>query len=231
MLLGDIINQYRTEHKMSLQDFANLIGTSRSYIHMLEKNINPSTNKPINPSIETLKLLANAMHMDLETLLKQLDNEQNIFLDENEYKKQFSIESNAFPITDTPVSVPVLGKISAGLPLLAIENIEGYEYAPSSYIKEGFEYFYLKVQGDSMNLKFREGDIVLVQKQDDLENDEIGVVLVNGDDATVKKYRKENDLIILEPMSTNPENHTQIYNPKETPVRIIGKVVSYQGKV
>lgn len=89
MLLGDIIKKYRVEHQMSLQDFANLINSSRSYIHMLEKNVNPSTNKPINPSIETLKLLANAMNMDLEFLLKQLDDDQDIYLDEKEYKKQF----------------------------------------------------------------------------------------------------------------------------------------------
>lgn len=142
-----------------------------------------------------------------------------------------NIESNAFPITDIPEKVPVVGKISAGLPILATENIEGYEFAPSSQIKEGYTYFYLKVQGDSMNLKFNEGDIVLVQKQDALENDEIGVILVNGDDATVKKYKSENGLIILEPMSTNPENTVQIYNPKKTQIKIIGKVISYQGKL
>lgn len=141
------------------------------------------------------------------------------------------IESNVFPISDIPKKVPVVGKISAGLPILATENIEGYEFAPSSQIKEGYTYFYLRVQGDSMNLKFNEGDIVLVQKQDDLENNEIGVILVNGFDATVKKYRKENGLVILEPMSTNPENTVQIYNPKDIPIKIIGKVISYQGKI
>lgn len=141
------------------------------------------------------------------------------------------IESNVFPISDIPKKVPVVGKISAGLPILATENIEGYEFAPSSQIKEGYTYFYLRVQGDSMNLKFNEGDIVLVQKQDDLENNEIGVILVNGFDATVKKYRKENNLVILEPMSTNLENTVQIYNPKDTPIKIIGKVISYQGKI
>lgn len=140
-------------------------------------------------------------------------------------------ESNTFPIADSPISVPVLGKISAGLPLLATENIEGYEFAPSSYIKEGFDYFYLRVNGDSMNLKFSDGDIVLVQKQDDLENDEIGVVLVDGMDATVKKYKYENSLVILSPMSTNPEHVVQIYNPKDISIKIVGKVVSYQGKI
>lgn len=141
------------------------------------------------------------------------------------------VEINVFPTTDIPKKVPVVGKISAGLPILATENIEGYEFAPSSQIKEGFTYFYLRVQGDSMNLKFNEGDIVLVQKQDTLENDEIGVILVNGDDATVKKYKSENGLVILEPMSTNPENTVQIYNPKNIQIKIIGKVISYQGKI
>mgnify|MGYP005771208723 FL=1 len=140
-------------------------------------------------------------------------------------------ESNVFPITDVPKKVPVVGKISAGMPILAIENIEGYEFAPSSQIKEGYTYFYLKVQGDSMNLKFNEGDIVLVQKQDFLENDQIGVILVNGDDATVKKYKSENGLVILEPMSTNPENTVQIYDPKKIDIKIVGKVISYQGKI
>ena len=142
-----------------------------------------------------------------------------------------NIESNIFPIADTPKRVPVVGKISAGLPILATENIEGYEFAPSSQIKEGYTYFYLRVQGDSMNLKFNEGDIVLVQKQDTLENDEIGVILVDGNDATVKKYKAENGLVILEPMSTNPINTVQIYNPKKIDIKIVGKVISYQGKI
>lgn len=141
------------------------------------------------------------------------------------------VESNVFPTTDIPEKVPVVGKISAGLPILATENIEGYEFAPSSQIKKGYTYFYLRVQGDSMNLKFNEGDIVLIQRQDTLENDEIGAILVDGNDATVKKYKFENGLVILEPMSTNPENTVQIYNPKKINIQIIGKVVSYQGKV
>lgn len=144
-------------------------------------------------------------------------------------ERNLSVDSNVSPISDVPKKIPVLGRISAGLPILATENIEGYEFAPSSLIKEGYEYFYLKVQGDSMNLKFNNGDIVLVQKQDELENNEIGVILINGYDATVKKYKSENGLVILEPMSTNPENTVQIYNPKDISIKIIGKVVSYQG--
>lgn len=141
------------------------------------------------------------------------------------------VESNAFPTADVPLEIPVLGKISAGLPILAVENIEGYEFAPSSYIKSDYEYFYLRVQGDSMNLRFPEGNLVLVQKQDSLEDGEIGVFLIDGQDATVKKYRKDGNFVILDPMSTNPSNITQIYNTKEIPVKIIGKVILHIGKV
>ena len=177
-------------------------------------------NGEMSPKITTIKYLAEYFNVN-PTWLMGYDVPM-------ERRKE---ESNVFPISDVPKKVPVVGKISAGMPILAVENIEGYEYAPSSQIKEGYIYFYLRVQGDSMNLKFNEGDIVLVQKQDTLENDEIGVILVDGNDATVKKYKSENGLVILEPMSTNPENTVQIYNPEKISIKIIGKVISYQGKV
>ncbi len=148
--------------------------------------------------------------------------------DEKYVKKE---QSNIFPVTDKIVELPVLGKVSAGLPLLAVENLEGHAFAPSSKLKLGLEYFYLRVQGDSMNLKFSDGDLVLVQKQDDLDNDEIGVISINGYDATVKKFKRENGLIVLQPMSTNPEHTVQIYNPKDVSIKIIGKVISYQGNI
>ena len=141
-----------------------------------------------------------------------------------------NVDNNVFPMPDNAVPIPVVGKISAGLPILATENISRYEFAPSSLINKNFTYFYLTVTGDSMNRKFNDGDIVLVQQQSDLENDEIGVFLID-DEATVKKYKTQNDLIILEPMSNNPIHTVQIYNPKEKSIKIIGKVISYQGKV
>ena len=177
-------------------------------------------NGEMSPKITTIKYLAEYFNVN-EIWLMGYDVPM----------ERQKVESNVFPTTDIPKKVPVVGKISAGLPILATENIEGYEFAPSSQIKEGFTYFYLRVQGDSMNLKFSEGDIVLVQKQDSLENDEIGVILVDGNDATVKKYKSENGLVILEPMSTNPANTVQIYNPKKIDIKIVGKVISYQGKI
>lgn len=194
-----------------------------------EGKINKALTKPLISHY--LKGTYEAKQDNLHTLSLILNVDETWLMGYDVPMERQELKSNVFPITDTPKKVPVVGRISAGLPILATENIEGYEFAPSSQIKDGYTYFYLRVQGDSMNLKFNEGDIVLVQKQDDLENNEIGVILVNGFDATVKKYRKENGLVILEPMSTNPENTVQIYNPKDISIKIIGKVISYQGKI
>lgn len=185
------------------------------------------SQRPINNdvSIEKMKQNTDIVDKDFINMLKLLSKEDIISSDNLK-----EIDNNVFPNPDSVIEIPVVGKISAGMPLLAVENIVSYAYAPSSQIKQGYTYFYLTVQGDSMNLKFREGDIILVQKQSDLENDEIGVILINGE-ATVKKYKNENGLIILQPMSTNPEHQLQIYNPKEKDIKIIGKVISYQGKV
>lgn len=198
MLLGDIIKQYREEHKMSLQDFASLIGTSRSYIHMLEKNINPSTNKPINPSIETLKLLANAMNMDLEVLLKQLDSEQQIYLNEDEYKKQF-IKTDILGNPVTPI--PLLGSVKAGYNYLAQENWIGTVDVETSLVGDGKDYFALKVKGDSMAPVFIEDDIVIIKKQNDCESNEFAIVIINGDEGTLKKIKKTDSGIILQPLN------------------------------
>ena len=218
--LGAYLKKLREDRNLSLRQVDYRSSVSYSHLSMIE-------NGSRKPTALTLKELAKVYNIDYIDLYEKAG---YIDLAESE-KLKSSVDSNVFPITDIPKKIPVVGRISAGLPILATENIEGYEFAPSSQIKEGYTYFYLRVQGDSMNLKFNEGDIVLVQKQDDLENNEIGVILVNGFDATVKKYRKENGLVILEPMSTNPENTVQIYNPKNTSIRIIGKVISYQGKI
>lgn len=212
--VGARLKQARELRNITLEEAGNKIGVHKSTILRWE---NGETEKFKIPMLETLASLYNVNPAWLMGYDVPMERQKE--------------ESNVFPVPDIPKKVPVVGKISAGMPILAVENIEGYEFAPSSQIKEGYTYFYLRVQGDSMNLKFNEGDIVLVQKQNFLENDEIGVILVNGDDATVKKYKSENGLVILEPMSTNPENTVQIYNPKNIDIKIIGKVISYQGKI
>ena len=185
----------------------------------------------LNVTMQTVSNYENEKRdMTPETILKlalYFDVSTDYLLGKSDIRKQ---NSNVFPIPDEVIPIPVVGKISAGLPILANENIERYEFAPSSLINKNFTYFYLTVTGDYMNRKFTDGDIVLVQQQSDLENDEIGVFLIDNE-ATVKRYKKDKDKIILYPMSTNPEHDPQFYDLKETNVKIIGKVISYQGKV
>lgn len=118
---------------------------------------------------------------------------------------------------------PLLGTVRAGLPMYAEENIEGYLPIRQS---DGARYFWLNIKGDSMNAAgLEEGDQILVREQPEVENGELAVVMVNGDAATVKFFRREGDLVILTPRSFNPAHQPQIYDLKKTPVRVAGLVV------
>ena len=78
MTLGDIVKNYRTEHGLSLREFSRISGVSNGYISMLEKNEHPKTNKPIVPSIEKMRCIANAMGMSFDSLLDMIDSDQPI---------------------------------------------------------------------------------------------------------------------------------------------------------
>lgn len=118
---------------------------------------------------------------------------------------------------------PVLGTVRAGLPMYAEENIEGYLPIRQT---DGAQYFWLNVRGDSMNAAgMDDGDQILVREQPEVENGQLAVVLVNGDEATVKYFRREGDLVILTPKSFNPVHQPQIYDLKKISVRVVGLVV------
>lgn len=187
------------------------------YINYLETNLLENNTNDLNIIEEHNK----PIDIKFIEMLKSLDKNKII------YKEN----SNIFPTIDIPKQYPVLGKISAGLPILAAENIEDYSFAPSSKIQEGYDYFFLRVQGDSMNMEFPDGCLLLVQRQASLEKGQIGVFRINGDDATVKRFKEENGLVMLEPRSTNPIHETQTYDPSKIKVEIIGKVISYIGDV
>lgn len=122
--------------------------------------------------------------------------------------------------------IPILGRISAGLPLYADEQIEGYTYTD---LNHGGEYFALRVHGDSMDaLGIKEGYLVIVRRQDYVDNGTICVVLVGDNEATMKRFYQDGDTVTLMPQSTNPKHMPQIYNLKHTPIHIIGKVVKVE---
>lgn len=220
MLLGDIIKQYRSEHNLSMQNFADLIHSSKSYVSMLEKNLNPSTNKPINPSLETLKVISEAMHMDINDLLKMLDENQEIILNETKFKEQFKENIQIKP--KRTVKVSILGYICAGIPIDAITEIVGDYFITEEKAKTG-KFFALKVKGDSMFPYILEDDIVLFRQQNNCENGQICAVMVNGDDATIKIVKKDDTGITLIPYNpTYPKIHYSNEEIIKKPVIIAG---------
>lgn len=131
----------------------------------------------------------------------------------------------------TPVTrIPVLGQVIAGIPIEAIEEILDYEEISTDMATQG-EYFGLQIKGNSMEPKFSNGDVIIVRKQEDVDNGDIAIVLVNGNEATVKKIKKFDGGINLIP--TNPDYDVLTYTNEEIenlPVRIIGKVVELRAK-
>lgn len=121
---------------------------------------------------------------------------------------------------------PVYGKISAGQPNWAEECLEGYLPVDPNLmgIINPEECFFLRVDGESMNKVIRNGAYALIRKQDIVENGEIAAVLVNGFDATLKKFSRQGDLVILEPASNDSSFTTQVYN-KDTQIRVLGKYI------
>jgi repressor LexA len=204
--LGERIKGLRKEKKMTQSSLAELVETSQGYIADIEKG-------RVNPSINTLEKIANVLQIQVKCLF------------DSEAEKEIEIKyTNLIPITVNLVPLPVLGKIPAGIPIEASENIIDYVYVPENEIKNG-SYFYLQVQGDSMiNSGIKNGYRVLVKRQPDVENGEIAVVRVNSHDATLKRVRKVDGQVILYP--DNPE-----YDPifiKEEGAEFIGKVVKVE---
>ena len=121
---------------------------------------------------------------------------------------------------------PVYGQISAGQPNWAEENIEGrIPIDPNLMnIVDPEDCFFLRVNGESMNKIIKNGAFALIHKQDYVDNGEIAVVLVNGDNATLKRFSKQGDIIVLTPESNDDSFKQQIYT-KDTPIRVIGKYV------
>lgn len=128
------------------------------------------------------------------------------------------------------VKINVLGRVAAGSPTPAVEDIIGEEEIPERLAVTG-EFFGLMIKGDSMEPTFTNGDIAIVRKQNDAENGDIVVALVNGYDAVCKKLHKYSNGLSL--VSLNPAYEPMIFTKAEidtVPVSIVGKVVELRRK-
>lgn len=134
------------------------------------------------------------------------------------------------PASTGGVWVPVLGSVAAGTPIEAVQDIRDYEEISADMAGQG-EHFGLVIKGDSMEPKISSGDVVIVRRQSDVENGQIAVVMVNGDEATVKRIKKRPEGLMLIP--SNPAYEPMFYSNREIeelPVIIIGRVVELRAK-
>lgn len=199
-MLGDRIKELRIKHNnMTQAELAKAINVSQSTIAMLE------TNKR-EPSHELIIKLAQFFNCSTDFLLGQAE----------------VIPINAIPI-DSIINLPIIGTVKAGPDGLAYEDFQGYKPIDKKHINGG-NYYYLKVKGESMlNDGIYPGDYVLVREQNDVENGERAIVIVNGEEGTLKKVYKQKNSIILQ--SSNPSYPPRIFEGKEKEnVKIIGKV-------
>lgn len=208
MAFAEKLKELRQQKGMTQSELEKLLNMQRSTLGMYE------TGKR-EPNFEILNMFANFFNVDMNTLM-DMNNTSN--------------QNPSSPVRS--IKIPVLGTVVAGIPLEAVENIIGWEEISPAMAATG-EHFALRIKGTSMEPRICEGDVVIVRKQEDIESGDTTIVLVNGDEATVKKVKKTEEGITL------IANNIAVYSPhfysnkeiEELPVRIIGKVVELRGKL
>lgn len=227
MTLGQIINKYRVEHDMSMGDFAKLSGLSKAYVGFLEKGYSPSSEKPIAPSIKTIKKVAYAMHMDFDVLFSMLDGNVTVNSnDDDEIDNLISKFGNIHHVRKR--SFPMLGTVACGKPIMADQQYDSFILADADIDAD----YCLTASGDSMiNARIFDGDIVFVKKQDMVDNGDIAVVIID-DDVTLKRvfYYPETQTLRLQ--AENPQYKPFVFTGEELEhVHILGKAVFFQSMV
>lgn len=199
----DMLKYFRMRDKLSQAELARKLGLSASTVSMYEVG-----NR--EPDFETEEKIADFFNTDLNTLRGR------------DIEKQH--------VSGGAVSINVLGRVAAGIPIEAVEEIIDTEEISEDMARTG-EFFALQIHGDSMEPKISDGDVVIVRQQDDAETGDIVIALVNGDDATCKRLKKYHDGIEL--IANNPTYDSMFFSNEEIiskPVRIIGKVVELRAK-
>lgn len=196
------IKSRRKELNLTLEQVGDLVGVGKSTVRKWE------TGDIENMKRDKIVKLAKALRVSPSYIM--------------------GIEDEQPQLETLPVKkIPVVSKISAGLPIYSEENLIDYIYFATNKLNSDKEEFGLKVSGDSMDKIFQDGDIVVVEKDSVVENGQLGVVMINGYNATVKRIRYNGDQIILIPESNNSSHYPQVYG-KDDEVKIIGRVVASQ---
>jgi len=208
--IGKLLEDARKQKDYSTYDVNKLTKISQSYISLLEKGKRRA-------SAVILKTLAPIYDLDYLDLYEKAG---YIDLIEDEKKNKYKTDELGNPV----IEIPLLGIVKAGYDYLAQENWIGTVDVDKK-LTDGNTLFALKVKGDSMSPVLIEDDIVIIKKQDDFETGDIVVAIVNGDEATIKKGKKTNNGILLQPLNTDYDPLIFTYDEmKSIPVSIVGIV-------
>lgn len=202
--VGNRLKQAREENNITLEEAGLKVGVHKSTVLRWENGETEKIKLPI------LEALADYYNVNPVWLMGY---------DVNKHFTKTDVLGN--PV----VSIPLLGSVKAGYNYLAQENWIGTVDVETSLVGDGKDFFALKVKGDSMAPVFLEGDIVVVKKQNNCENNEFAIVIINGDEGTLKKIKKTDNGIILQPL--NPAYGPVMYTKEEMetiPVLIAGIV-------
>lgn len=204
-----VLKELRKQKGMRQADIAQKLGVGRTTYVKYENGDN-------EPSFEMLNKLSDLFGVSIDYLLG----------------RDSGYEGSGAPVPTRPGSkwIPVLGKVAAGVPIEAVEDILDYEEI-SAQMAESGDYFALQIKGDSMEPRMKSGDVVIVRRQDDADSGDTAVVLINGDEATVKRIKKSPEGLML--IANNPAYEPMFYSAAEVvalPVVILGKVVELRGK-
>lgn len=185
------LNKLLNETHKSQIEVANAIGIS-------QQTFNTWTRGIAFPRMDKVQLLANYFGIGKDSLIDEVDTFQT---------------SNK--------TIYLLGKVAAGSPIFAEENIVGELDVPAMWAKKD-EYYGLTIKGNSMEPRISNGDIVIIHSQEDAESGEIVIATINGDDAVCKRLMRYGDTILLR--SFNPE-YDDIDVTANQHFRIWGKVI------
>lgn len=203
MSFGTNLKKIRQDNDLTQEELAKKIDTSRSNIANYENDKNM-------PSIDILEKLSEIFNCSIDYLLGKSD-------------------IKTPDLKDKLFLIPIVGKVAAGKPIFANENIEGYlPIDPLMYnLTSPNGFFFLQIQGESMNKLIKNGSFALIKKQDYAENGDVVVAIINGDDeATVKRYKQLNEqFVMLEPVSEDSAFQPITIDLKNTKFSIIGKVI------
>lgn len=192
--IGKKLKSSREQNQLTIKDVSRMVGLSVSTISRYENGLVANMNTP------TLQMLSEIYNVNILWLLGKSDSRHE------QIKSTKSINS-----------VPLIGTIAAGTPILAEENIERYFNIDSSIKAD----FCLRIKGDSMiDEGIYNNDIVFIKQQPTLENGEIGAIIINGE-ATLKKFYRTNDTVILQPAN---DKYTPIIIDESKDCRIAGKL-------